>query len=260
MRTTWKVGSLITAGALVFGACGDNGTGPNGSTLSASEKTALLNAVTQAGALGDLSGFASFLFIGLDDFGTMTAGQQAAVAGAIEDGINLGLSGVAADAYDGAGVQIVFDVAVPGLTERVQGWFAGVFGWSGLTASGVSEIVTAGAIGLSGTPPSSGSFSILEIDADEGGLATYYSQAQGGFVATSGTVSLSGASFGGGSTDCSGGEGGITVTCSFVVGTMGGGFNFEATQITGSATYSQSQVNFTNLPALQVNITADFGN
>ena len=245
--------------ALAAGCSSDSSGG--GSSLTPTEKTALAQALFNSDALeglGPAAGFAGFIFTQIDQVGSLGAGAQAAVNRAIDASI----SGVRAASYEGAiGMQLIYTVTSGSQSE--SGTYTGVLGWDGLTVAGanstVDEAVSAGAATLSGTTPfSSGTIQLNDAGTSTYGIGTYYNRAtNSAYISTSGTFSLTGTSFGGSSSDCSVSAQGITVTCSYILGSMSGSFGFDADQWqgTGPATYTQSTINFASLPSVRMTIT-----
>jgi hypothetical protein len=228
--------------------------------ISALEKVALANALFNAQALeglGPAAGYASFIFTRVDAVGTLDASTRAAVHHAI----NASISGVRAAGYDGAvGIVVIYDVTAEG--ENGRGAYTGVVGWRELDTQEevVAEAVSAGAVSTgTATPFESGNIALDDAPSATHGLGTYWNQAtQSAYVSTSGSLSLTATSFAAAASDCSASANGITVACSYRIGTMTGAFAFEAERAndgTGPETYSQSAVSFTALPAVRVEIT-----
>ena len=145
-------------------------------------------------------------------------------------------------------------------SETFSGVAAFVFGWNGLSTSSnsVSEFVSAGLVNLGSTSSPSGTRAIPGISETQVATGTYYEQSTGSqYAATSGSVTISATDFSGSSQNCPGIEAQPTVSCTFSLGTMGGQFAFEAIKVigTGAESYSQSQINFSNLPAIRVSLT-----
>lgn len=253
MRTSMKVGTIA---ALAFAvACGD-ATGPG--ALDQAEKTALTNALTASGALGasPVSAYAAFVVNSLQEVGHMSGTAAARLAGDIEASIT---ASIAAAEYDAVGLVIDFTVPIGG-GNSFEGAAAFVFGWNGLstTTNSVSEFVSAGLVNLGTNSTPSGTRAIPGISEDQVATATYYQQSTSSqYGATSGSITISSANFSGTSQTCPGSDATPTVTCTFSLGTMGGQFAFEAAKLLGSGenAYTQSQINFANLPAVRVSLT-----
>ena len=244
MRLSKKWGVLAVVLAIGAGACGDSTTG----ALSDGEKQALTTALTQAD--NTFGGFAAFAVDAIGATGKLSAATSQAVSRAINEAVRLSTNGIAASEYDGVGFAIDYTLTNGG--ETTQFWFLGVVGWNGLSGTTVTELVVVGGFGFDEALPSSASG---VIEAGEV-FATYVNSGSVYFALT-GQGSITGSSFGGGSTDCgSGTEQGLTVECSYQTGTMNGDFDFEAEHETTTATYSQAPVAFTGLPALRMTLTA----
>lgn len=249
--------ALGLAVALAAGCSSDSGGG--GGNITPQEKTALAAALSSAQALqglGPAAAYSSFIFTQLDQVGTLGAAAQAAVNRAIEASI----SGVRASSYDGAiGMQVSYTINSQGQTYT--GAFTGVLGWTNLTTSPprIDEAVSAGAVNLvSSTPFSSGTIQLDQGTTDPFGLGSYYNRLNNSaYLSTSGTFTVSGVSFAGEGSDCSASAQGVTLDCTYTLGTMSGSFAFEAALRSGSgpATYSQSSISFSNLPSARMDLT-----
>jgi len=90
------------------------------------------------------------------------------------------------------------------------------------------------------------------LEVGSGDVFVYYSKSQVPYFGTTGTASVSSSSFGG-STDCSQSSQGVTVDCSYSTGAMNGNFLFSAAS-ESDATYDQSKVQFSSLPAVKMTI------
>jgi hypothetical protein len=239
-----KLGVWIMATMLIVAACGDDEdtTGVNGTNFTAEERAALIEALTTTGAFvgSPAAAYASLALAGLDEIGTISASQAAAIDGAVESGISLAVSGALATEYDAFGVQISYDVG------GATGWFKGVVGWTGLDtdAKTVDELVSVYSYGDDQESPPSNLAGSLGVE--EPLIGTYWNGAT--YYATDGEASITSSNFSG-STDCS-----VTgVTCSYAKGTMSGNFGFTADAVSG--TYEQDPVGFSGLPAVYVTIS-----
>jgi len=240
-----KFGAVTLAMAVAVG-CGDD-SGPGGSDLSQQEKTALANALANT----EFGGLASYVVQVVGSVGTLDANSAtSAVNAALTNALSLSATGGLAAAYEGGvGIAIQFDYDFQG--EVFTGWFYGVFGWNDINTSAgtVGEWVLVGGFGEEGTLPTSASGTIEDFD-----VFADYSSNNVLYYGTSGEASVSSSSFSG-NTDCSASEQGITIDCSYSVGTMNGNFEFVATQVSGSGTYTQTPIQFTNLPALRMTLS-----
>lgn len=246
-----RFGTVVLAAGLLAGCSSDNG----GTTqdLSQAQKTALTNALANT----DFGPLAAYVVQVVGKVGTLDAGTvSAALHTAIDRAINLSVAGAQASAYEGAvGIAVQFDLSASGIPAD-SGWFYGVFGWNGINTSTntVDEWVIVGGTGTEGSLPSAASGTIEngDIFAEYASGATYY-LAEADVPGTSGTATVSASSFSG-STDCSASQSGITVDCSYATGTMSGNFQFTAMSA-AQATYTQSAVTFTSLPAVRMIIS-----
>ena len=241
------IGLFALAATLTVVGCGNDGnaTDLNGDgSLTAGEKAALIEAITTTGvlALSPAAAYAPLALGTIDEIGTISASRTAAIDEAIEAGIKLAVSAVAAASYEGAvGVQIGFDV------RGIGGWFIGVLGWNGLNAQTrtVSEMVAVfGYAEDQGTPPPN-------IQGPFGGEALLGGSYWNGmpYYAMSGDASITGSNFSG-STDCSV----LVYACSYATGTMSGNFGFTAQTLETTDTYEQVPVSFT-VPAVSLTVT-----
>lgn len=242
----WTKFGAMTLALVVASACGDD-NGPGGGDLSQAEKTALANALAST----EFGGLASYVVQVVGRVGTLdAAGATSAVNAALTNALSLSSTGALSAAYEGAvGIAIQFDYNVQG--EILQGWFYGVFGWNGINASAgtVDEWVLVGGFGEGTTLPTSASGTIEDFD-----VFADYSNNDVLYSGTSGEASVSSSSFSG-NTDCSASQPGITVDCRYSVGTMNGNFEFVATRVVGTGTYTQTPIEFTNLPALRMTLS-----
>lgn len=252
MRTSVKFGTLAALALAV--ACGDS-TGPG--ALDQAEKTALGNALTASGALAGspVAAYAALVVNSLEEVGHMSGAASSQLARDIEAAINASL---AATEYDAVG--LVIDFSVPFGQDTFQGAAAFVFGWNGLSTSSnsVSELVSAGLVNLGTSATPTGTRSIDGPSETQLATATYYERSTNSqYEASSGSVTVSSATFSESSQNCPGSEAQANVTCTFSLGTMGGQFAFAAEKLagTGAETYTQSQINFSNLPAIRVSLT-----
>ncbi len=244
-----KFGILVVAAVFAFTGCSDtidDLVDPGGEgTLNQAEKTALINALNNSGALAGspVSAFSTIAIGILDEVGSMSPSRSRAIDEAIESGIQLALSRAAAASYEGAvGVQVGWDL------QGDVGWFIGVLGWNGLDiqTQTVSELVAAYGfeMGITDQPPSSADGTIGEDPYVEGA----YWDGSSTFYGISGDVTLSGSSFTG-SNDCS-----VSVySCSYSTGTMNGNVAFVGSSVS-ETTYTQPRVNFSGLPAVKMMI------
>ncbi len=241
----WTKFGAMTLALVVAAGCGDD-NGPT-SSLNQQEKTALANALAST----EFGGLAAYVVQVVGEVGTLDAATAtSAVNAALTNAMSLSSTGGLAASYEGAvGIAIQFDYDFQG--EILQGWFYGVFGWNGINASAgtVDEWVLVGGFGEDANLPSSASGTIenLEVFADYSNNNVYY-------YGTSGTATVSSSSFSG-NTDCSASEQGITIDCSYSVGRMNGSFEFDAETLSGTSTYTQTPVNFSNLPALRMTLS-----
>ena len=242
-KWTTMFGATVLAVGMLAGCSSDNGGTQD---LTQADKTALTNALAST----DFGPLAAYVVQVVGKVGTLDAGTvNSALHSAIDHALSLSVAGTQASAYEGAvGIAIQFDLNAQGLAET--GWFYGVFGWNGINTSTntVDEWVIVGGSGTEGTLPSSASGTVESGDvfAEYASGTTYY-------FGTSGTATVSASSFSG-STDCSASQSGITVDCSYATGTMNGNFAFTALSAT-EATYTQSNVTFTSLPAVRMTIS-----
>ena len=249
-----KFGILVLAAAFAVVGCSDtidDLVDPGGEgTLNQAEKAALINAINSSGALdGSPAAAYSTLVVGLlNEVGTISASRSRDVAQAIENGIQLAVSRVAASSYEGAvGVQVGWDF---GSTE--MGWFMGIIGWNGLSVTDqtVDELVAVYGYELgSSTIPATATMTIGE-DLFVQGIYwdgdTYYGY--------SGDAEVTGSSFTG-SEDCTT----QTITCSYSNGTMNGNFGFEASDRGEPASnYTQPRVSFSAVPAIKLTLSGSF--
>jgi hypothetical protein len=244
MRVAMKWSALAAVLAVGVVACGDDG-GPGGGDLSTEEKSVLANALAQTPDSVGISLFASSIVQLVENVGKLDPGTQAQVRRILGDDMRLSVSGTSAATYDGVGFAMEYDYNVGG--QSFSGFFLGVVGWSGLTASGVAELVMVGGFGEGSTLPSSASGTI-----EAGDVFAIYVSGQTAYVGIAGSASAT-PDFGGGSTDCSGNVEGITYDCSFTHGTMAGDFEFTA-ETASAASYTQSPISFTGLPSLRISI------
>jgi hypothetical protein len=243
MRLSRQWGVVAVVLAIGAGACGDSTTG----ALSEGEKDALKTALITADP--GFGGFAAFALDAVGTTGKLSAAASQAVSRAINEAVRLSMNGVAASEYDGVGFAIDYTLTSGGQTT--QFWFLGVVGWSGLTATTVTELVVVGGFGTDGSLPATANGLIEDGDV----FATYVNSGAAYFALT-GQGTISGSSFGGGSADCgSGTDEGVTVECSYQTGTMNGDFDFEAETQTGTP-YSQELLAFTGLPAVRLTVSA----
>jgi hypothetical protein len=243
MRIPFRLTAI--AAALVLGlACSEDGDellGPDDSGFTAAEKQALTNALLNSGALSatPAGAYAAFVVDLLEDVGTISAVQSAALADAISEGISLAADANAANNYEGAvGIQVGFDII------GIQGWVSGVLGWNRLDTNvgTVDELVVVYKTGDgSDIPPSA-------WDGDFGGESNVWAVYWDGesHYGTSGSASVTGSSFSG-SNDCTT----QTFSCTYSTGTMNGGFDFDASE-TG---YTQVPVEFSSLYAVKIMIS-----
>jgi len=242
----WTKFGALTLALVVAAACGDD-NGPGAGDLSQAEKTALANALAST----EFGGLAAYVVQVVGQVGTLdAAGATSAVNAALTNAMSLSSTGALAAAYEGAvGIAILFDYNIQG--DVFQGWFYGVFGWNGINASAgtVDEWVLVGGFGEDAFLPTSASGTIEDLD-----VFADYSNNNLLYTGTSGEASVSSSSFSG-NTDCSASQQGITVDCSYSVGQMNGNFEFVATRVGGTGTYTQTPIEFTNLPALRMTLT-----
>lgn len=263
MRHTFKLSAALVAAAVVSTACGSSTAPTTG--LTTQEQTALINALTSSQALtSNGSVLAPFVVQTVGATGTLNVSAAPSV---VAKGLSADVSGIDASSYDAVGFQVGFSITITGLGTETGG-FSGVVGWAGYNASTetIDELVSAGAVELGGqAAPGTGTYPIVPATADTVpgqtyGTGAYWNRTQGAtgttYFATDGSFSLSSASFGSSMTSCpsssTGGQG--TVTCSYTTGSMGGSFNFNAVAAT-AATFTQPTTTFSNLPAVQLNIT-----
>jgi len=265
VRRTFMMSASLAAAAVISVGCGSS-TAPATTGLTAQEQTALINAITSSQALTTTgAAFAPFIVQTIGATGTLNASGAPSV---VAKGLSADASGIDASSYDAVGVQVVFSLTITGLGTQT-GAYTGVVGWAGFNASTstIDELVSAGAITTGGqTAPGAGTDPIVPPGADTAagqtyGQGAYWNRTTGGangtsYFGTDGTFALTSATFGGSTTNCppvsTGGQG--TVTCSYTTGSMGGNFNFNAMSATGSP-YTQPNTTFSNLPAVQLNIT-----
>lgn len=246
MRHSMRLFGLAAVAAFAA-ACSDS-SGPSGTALSTQEKTALSTALLGAndgGTGAGIYGAVAVQFVSV--VGKLDAGSAAIVA----DAIDASVRGVRATSYEGAvGIQIIVDCGVD-----CSGTITAVVGWDGLNtqAQTVDELVMAGAFTETATPVSTGTYS-MAAEVAPYGFAFYDNQnTLSSYIASTGSFALTASSFTGSVTDCSEGE----ITCSYRLGSMSGNFSFTGDLIagTGAATYTQSTVSFTNLPAVRLTLS-----
>jgi outer membrane murein-binding lipoprotein Lpp len=248
-KWTTLFGASVLAVGMLAGCSSDNGGTQD---LTQADKTALTNALANT----DFGPLAAYVVQVVGKVGTLDASTvNAAFHTAIDRALSLNVAGTQASAYEGAvGIAIQFDLNAQGLAET--GWFYGVFGWNGINTSTntVDNWVIVGGTGTEGSLPSSASGTVENGDvfAEYASGTTYY-LAEADVPGTSGTATVSASSFSG-STDCSASQSGITVDCSYATGTMNGNFQFTAMSA-AQATYTQSAVTFTSLPAVRMTIS-----
>jgi hypothetical protein len=244
----WTYAAVTLGAVLMAGGCGDDGGPGGGGDLSDSEKTALIAALTNASLEGGFGGLAAFAVLEIGEVGKLNPAASQAVARAVDEAVRLSASGIAATEYDAVGfaVDYVYDIG----GQSYEGWFVGVVGWNGITGNTVNELVVVYGIGIEGSPQGSVSGSIEDFDAYAGyetGGVYYYG--------TTGDVNITSSGFGGTSRNCSSEVEGFTFECTIRLGTMSGNFEFVASRLTGTGTYTQAPVDFTGLPALRMSIT-----
>ncbi|MGH7585094.1 MAG: hypothetical protein ACREMH_02505 [Gemmatimonadales bacterium] len=242
--------------ALQLGACDDDDdpAGPDdGSTLSAAEAATLATVVSSSGAIDAETAPVVELLLGeVRDHGTITfAGASAAAAGPTR----LTMARVEGD-YDAIAFQALVQFSGGGDPEPPT-MATGVVGWRGIdTGAGTVEeyfLVIAVELGVSEFPTSGNEV----IAASDGAEAYYYVDATtSSYSGTSGTLAWAGASFGGGSTDCSTTVGPVTINCSYLEGSMAGSLGFMAALVEGSgaptATFADAAF---DLPALRFTVS-----
>jgi hypothetical protein len=234
----------MTLALVVAAGCGDD-NGPAGGDLSQSEKTALVEALAST----DFGTLAAFVVDAVGQIGTLdAAGATSAVNAALTKAMSLSSTGSVAASYEGAvGIAVEFEEEFNG--EVFTGWFYGVFGWNDINTatSSVGEWVLVGGFGEGTALPSSASGTI-----ESGDVFVDYALNDVFYIGTSGEAAVSG-NFSG-NTDCSVSQSGITVDCSFSTGTMNGSFDFEAQQVSGTGTYTQTPITFSGLPAIRMTL------
>jgi len=239
----WTKFGLTALVVTVAAGCSDS-TSSGTQQLSTDEKAALTSALSST----EFGGLATYVIQTVGSVGSLTAATNAAMTQAVNSALSLAVQGVNSPAYEGAvGIAIEFDYSIQGQTS--QGWFYGVFGWNDInaTAKTVGEWVLVGGVGDAGSLPSSATGTV-----ESGDVFVYYSKSQVPYFGTTGTASVSSSSFGG-STDCSQSSQGVTVDCSYSTGAMNGNFLFSAAS-ESDATYDQSKVQFSSLPAVKMTI------
>lgn len=264
MRRTFMMSAALVAAAVISAGCGSS-TAPANTGLTTQEQTALINAITSSQALTTTgAAFAPFIVETVGATGTLNASGSPSV---VAKGLSADASGIDASSYDAVGVQVIFSLTITGLGTQT-GAYSGVVGWAGFNASTetIDELISSGAVTVSGqTAAGVGTYPIVPPTADTTagqtyGLGAYWNRTTGAngttYFGVSGTFALTSVSFGGSSTSCptvsTGGQG--TVTCSYTAGTMGGNFNFAAMSDAG-ASFNEPNTTFSNLPAIQLNIS-----
>jgi hypothetical protein len=245
--------SLLSGLLILLAACGgDDNNGPSGgSQLSSSEAAALSAAIVGSGAVeGEASLVAPLAFALVKGYGTFTPTAPLRAGG-------LRLANLASS-YNATGYQVKYDFTVNGTQQIIT--TTGAVAWAGLNvqAQTVEELMVLSAFSTDPTFPTSGTseFGVDDIDATwvvRGTNSLYH--------ATSGTATLTSASFSGGTTDCSRDVPGFgTINCTYRYGDMAGEFSFDAAaavQGTGPATLTWNPTTYGNLPAVQVVLSAN---
>jgi hypothetical protein len=237
----WTKFAAVAVAMAVAAGCGGDDNG--GQSLSTAEKQALVNALQTT----EFGGLAAFVIDVVGSVGTLDVGTvNTALTTAFDNALSLSAVGSqAADYEGGVGIALQFDYDMEG--EAYSGWFYGVFGWNDIntTDNTVGEWVMVGGFGEEGTLPSSASGTI-----EGGDVFAWYSSNDTAYYGTSGGASITGSSFSG-STDCSSSQAGFTFDCSYSAGRMSGDFSFVALSF-NEATYTQSPISFSNLPAVRM--------
>ncbi len=221
----------VSLGVVALVACSSDSNGPTSGSLSAQDAAALSTALVSSGSLGaDAAGFAPAALTQLRSVGTIGA-------------------------YDAVAVQVQYTYTI-GATSQ-SGVISSVIGWQGLNTSAqtVDKILAASNYTASGTFPATETATF----GSSGAIGSYYDRTtQTSYLANGGTFTVTGATFGGSSTNCNQSSGGFTATCSYSTGTMTGSFDFTADKVgatgTGAAAFTQPSTTF-DLPAVRLTIS-----
>lgn len=263
MTKTIRVTALSALLAMTATACGDETTGPdNGPTepeWGTQQQQALVTALTSSGALAasPVAGFAAMVVGTLDDVGSISTHETAALSQSIESEIELALNAALSSTYDGAvGVQVGFE------NDGTTGWFVGVIGWNGLSDGGSAVTNLVGVYHFdtgSNEPPATHSATIgldaVQQSPPRGQTNHHLSTASywdgtTSFWGTSGSFEISASSFSG-SNDC----GQVSFSCSYSTGNMSGSFDFDAMAMNSEMTWTQVPVTFSNLRSVKLMIS-----
>jgi hypothetical protein len=257
-----RLARTVVASAIVVG-CSDS-TGPK-STFTAQQKSALITALDNSDAFGNLGSAASVGVLAiefLNSTGKLESGAAVIAASAAQHAIEASVRGIRATGYEGAvGVQLIMTNTSGAQPQSFT--YTSVVGWSGLNvaAQTVDEVVVAGALTGTATPVANGSSTSMGGSGSTYAFAVYGNRASASsYEASSGAFTLGSTSFGGGGTDCSASAQGFSVSCAYTIGTMAGNFAFDAdlSSGNGAATYSQAAVHYANLPALRMVVSGAF--
>jgi hypothetical protein len=261
MIKTIRLTALSVLFTMTASACGDEAMGPEDEEMGwgTQEQQALITALASSGALAasPVAGFAAMVVGALDDVGSISTHETAALSQSIESDIELALSAAMSSTYDGAvGVQVGFDI------DGTLGWFVGVIGWNGLSNGGsaVTDLVgvyhfdtgsdeppathsaTIGLDGLQQSPPLSQTNHHFSTASYWDGTNSYWG--------TSGSFDISASSFSG-TNDCSQ----TSFSCSYSTGNMSGAFEFDAMALNSDMSWTQVPVTFSNLRSVKLMIS-----
>ncbi|HEU4799645.1 MAG TPA: hypothetical protein VFS94_03345 [Gemmatimonadales bacterium] len=221
---------------LALGACGDDDTGPGGD-LSESEQQALVEALSQGGAL-------SFNFAA--PFALTTGLAQDAQVGSL-------------GSMSAWGSQALVTLDYPGTEDDETLVFTGVTGWSNLNAGNrtVDNALWASVISSTSSFPNQIDEAVMVDEQAFGGYWERSTSSQYFANPAEGQFTLATTSFNS-AQDCDIPDlgNGIAITeCTFAIGTMTGDFDFVADRISGTGveTYTQANIAY-DVPAVRVTI------
>jgi hypothetical protein len=233
-KVFWKRGLAAAAllGALLGVACAKDTTGVEdveSQPLDAADRAALVNAMLNSGALGDLSELSTLILANVTRVGTMNVSQSGSAA----FGRTLGTRDATAPAatYSAAGLKLSLDITSG--AQRIRTTLYGVLGWVG-TASNLSEVVVT--LGAGASEPVTITLDPQQFSGTEGAsggtaiLANAPFSASTVYVATSGSLRIDRTAFAGSASW--GPTFGLSGTVS-PIGAMRGNVNFQASNTAG---------------------------
>ncbi len=232
----------LMAGLTLAGCSDDSPTGPDASE----EYEAVINALTNSGALGFVGIYAGLAAPGELSFGEITVNE-----GTLAQALAKAAADAQASGWQALAIEVNLDFTDPEEGQIQESWTA-VAAWTGLDVEmeTVDQAVTAFAL-ASALADNSADINTEEafayvIDNTVGAEGTMY-------FGDSGTFDVNSTSFGS-TTPVEGSTGQTQYAITYAVGTISGGFNFTASDFADPPNTVTRSSTFSALPAIQINI------